>query len=246
MESSNLDIPGVFRLEGRPQRADPAFPLRLGSEGVHEVCEARHGDMSAMTGFVLAAAAPPAGAIVWIRQFNLYQEHGGLLEAGLHALSAQRPAVLGVHTRKSADTLWATEEAIRSGAAGLVITEVDTLDFTASRRLTLAASRHGVPLVLLLPWRHQGTSAATARWRVSARPSAPNPFDTRAPGALRWQAVLEKSRQAPHMADRVFNIELDNETLSLRVVSGLATDPPAPRKTPTERQTLPASYRKTG
>ena len=202
MESRALDIPGVFRLGETRRKPDQSFPLNLGREGVHEICEARHGDMAAMTGFALAAARPPAGAVFWVRQFGLAREHGDL---------------------------WASEEAISSGAVGLVIAEIETLDFTASRRLTLAASRHGIPLILLLPWRREGTSAATARWRVASRPSGPNAFDARAPGASRWQAVLEKSRQAPQMAGRVFNIELDHETLSLRVVSGLAAHAPAPR-----------------
>ena len=229
MESRALDIPGVFRLGETRRKPDQSFPLNLGREGVHEICEARHGDMAAMTGFALAAARPPAGAVFWVRQFGLAREHGDLLHAGLSSLTQCPAGLLSVQTRKASDALWASEEAISSGAVGLVIAEIETLDFTASRRLTLAASRHGIPLILLLPWRREGTSAATARWRVASRPSGPNAFDARAPGASRWQAVLEKSRQAPQMAGRVFNIELDHETLSLRVVSGLAAHAPAPR-----------------
>jgi protein ImuA len=240
MEPKPFDIPGVFRLDQRPDRPEPAFPLRLGSEGVHEICEADHGDMAAITGFALAASHPPPGAIFWVRQYRLTREHGHLYEAGMERLVSAGKPIVTANTRRTADALWATEEAIRSSAVGLVIAEVETLDFTASRRLTLAASRQGVPLILLLPWRHDGTSAATARWKVSPRPSAPNPFDNRAPGATRWQAVLEKSRQAPHMAGRIFNLELDHETLSLRVVSGLASHPPAPRTAPPDRQAIPS------
>lgn len=241
MEPSPLDIPGVFRLDQRPDRPDPDFPLKLGSEGVHEICEAGHGDMAAMTGFALAAARPPSGAIFWVRQHLLEREHGRLFEAGMDWLTAMGKPLVTVATRRPGDTLWACEEGIQSSAVGLVICEVQGLDFTASRRLTLAAGRQGVPLILLLPWRHDGTSAASARWRVSPRPSSPNPFDNRAPGHTRWQAVLEKSRQAPHMAGRLFNIELDHETLSLRVVSGLAADAPSPRPAPAIGQAIHAA-----
>lgn len=234
MESTALNIPGVFRLGETRRKPDPGFPLNLGREGVHEICEASHGDMAAMTGFALAAARPPAGAVFWVRQFGLSREHGQLLHAGLETVAHRPAGLLSVETRKTSDALWASEEAICSGAVGLVIAEIEGLDFTASRRLALAASRHGVPLILLLPWRRDGSSAATARWRITSRPSAPNAFDARAPGASRWQAVLEKSRQAPQMAGHVFNIELDHETLSLRVVSGLAAHAPSPRAAPAD------------
>ena len=170
MESSALNIPGVFRLGETRQKPDQAFPLGLGREGVHEICEGQHGDMAAMTGFALAAAQPPAGAVIWVRQYGLTREHGHLLHAGLKAVTKPVTGVLSVDTRKATDALWATEEAICSGAAGLVIAEVAGLDFTASRRLTLSASRHGVPVILLLPWRRDGTSAAM--WARSLRRSA--------------------------------------------------------------------------
>lgn len=244
MESKKLNIPGVFRLERKPQQALPAFPLKLGAEGIHEICEASFGDMGAMTGFALAAARPAPGPIFWVRQVSLRREHGRLLQAGLPALVREERPILHAEARKLADTLWVIEEAVRSSSVSLVMAELEDIGFTASRRLTLAAGRHGVPVILLLPWRHEGASAAAARWRVKPRPSAPNPYDARAPGPLRWQATLERSRQAPAMAGHVFNLELDDETLSLRVVSGLATDPPAARPAPVSGQTLPAGYRR--
>lgn len=241
------DIPGVFRLPAAPARARPAFPLGLGQSGVHEVCEADFGDMGALTGFVLAAAKLAPGAVFWVRQGKLKREHGRLLEAGLESLIRARRTILHAETRKLADTLWAVEEATRSSAVSMVIAELEDVDFTASRRLTLASARHGVPVILLMPWRREGATAASARWRVQPRPSAPNPYDPRAPGALRWRAVLERSREAPFMAGHVFNLELDDETLSLRVVSGLAADAPAPRqnpdlRTPGHRETILSGY----
>ena len=244
MESEALTIPGVFRLDRKPEKADARFPLKLGTEGVHEICEHAHGDMGAVSGFALAAAKPAPGPVFWIRQRRLRQEHGRLLQAGLPALlRADRP-VLHAETRKLADTLWAIEEAVRSSAVSLVMAELEDIDFTASRRLTLASGRCGVPVILMLPFRHEGASAASARWRIKPRPSAPNPFDARAPGALRWQAILERSRQAPAMAGHVFNLELDDETLSLRVVPGLATDTPAPRKAPQPGQAVSPHLRR--
>ena len=225
-----LQTPGVFRLGEASAPREPArFPLGLGASGVHEVCEAGFGDMAALTGFALSASPVRRGAIAWISQSTTLANHGHIFGAGLSAIRTKRPDILYIGTRKLTEALWATEEAIRSSAAGLVIAELSDLDFTASRRLTLAASRHGVPVILLMPYTREGASAATARWRVSPRPSAPNRHDRTAPGAARWQAVLERSRQVPHMAGHVFDLELDDETLSLTVVSGLASDAPTPR-----------------
>ncbi len=232
MACSPTTFPGVFSLVQKPAQPHPAFPLGLGAQGVHELCETAFGDMGALTGFALAAAKPAPGPVFWVRQLSLRREHGRLLEAGLSALTRNRKPILHAEPRKLSDTLWTLEEAVRSSAVSLVVAEIEDIDFTASRRLSLAAGRHGVPVILLLPWRHEGATAAIARWRVKPRPSAPNSYDARAPGALRWQATLERSRQAPSMAGKVFNLELDDGTLSLRVVSGLAADTPAPRKAP--------------
>lgn len=224
-------IPGVYRLGHTARPRQPAkFPLGLGAAGVHEICETGFGDLPAMTGFALSAAPARRGAIVWISQSALAANHGQLLEAGLSGLGRRRADILHVHTRRLSDTLWAAEEAIRSTAPGLVIAELSDMDFTASRRLTLAASRHGVPAILLMPYTREGATAATARWRITPRPSAPNRYDRKAPGSPRWQALLERSRQAPHMAGHAFDVELDDETLSLTVVSGLAADTTAPRE----------------
>ena len=225
MASQSCPSATVFRLGAAHARGSVAFPLGLGQQGVHEVCEAGFGDFGALTGFALGAMPPGRGAVVWVSQAHLGLNHGRLFETGLRALRRDRLPMLHVHARKPMEALWAVEETIRSKAAGLVVAEVPDMDFTASRRLTLASGRHGVPAILLMPYSREGATAAAARWRVSPRPSTPNRHDSKAPGHPRWHAVLERSRQAPHMAGRGFDLELDNETLSLRVVSGLAADP---------------------
>jgi len=221
---------GVFFARA-PQTAKPArFPFGLGESGVHEVCERAHGDMAALTGFALTAAHLKPGPIIWISQSGLGPDHGRLMQAGLSQLRARQTTLFTISAHKRIDALWAIEETIRSAAARLVIAELDGADFTASRRLALASSRYGVPVILLMPYTRNGATAATARWRVTPRPSAPNRFDPQAPGPPRWQAVLERSRQAPHLADSTYNLDFNDETLSLSVVAGLATDTLQPRQ----------------
>ncbi len=78
------------------------------------------------------------------------------------------------------DALWACEEALKSRGVAVVIAELpeagEAADFTATRRLTLAA-RAGGGLGLLL--RHRPlplATAATTRWQVAAAPSTPDRF----------------------------------------------------------------------
>ena len=165
-----------------------------------------------------------------------------MLQAALRQMQAVMPQRLNVETRTLAEALWAVEEAVVSGAVSLVIAEVEAADFTATRRLTLASGRYGVPVILMMPQTCEGATAAATRWRIRPRPSAPNRYDPQAPGNPRWRAVLERCRTAPNATGASFDLEWNDETLSLSVVSGLAAGPAAPR--PAERET--PARRRTG
>lgn len=220
---------GLFHMRPQESAEAPDFPLGLGAEGVHELAEARFGDLPAVTGFALAASQLQDGPVAWIRQAGPDRDHGRVMLRGLPALRADPPRLLQVGARRLKDALWALEEAVQSRTVSLVVGEIRDLDFTASRRLTLAARRCGVPVLLLMPYTRDGATAATARWRIQTRPSAPNPFDPAAPGATRWRAVLERCRLPGHTPPHTFDLELDDETLSLSVAAGLAADTPAAR-----------------
>ena len=205
-----------------PKAEAVAFPFGLGEAGVHELVEDSYGDMAALTGMALAAGRR-TGAALWVTQYKHMRTHGRLFASG--AAPARR---LVVRANKPMEALWAVDEAVRSNAVSLVVAEVEEADFTATRRLKLVCERHGVPVILLMPYSREGTTACETRWRVSAAPSGPNLYDPSAPGAPRWRAVLERCRPAPHRAGEVFELEYDHETLSLRLASGLAAGASAP------------------
>lgn len=232
MDFATLKAKGLVRPARGPaaETSGVTFPFGLGRDGVHELVECKHGDFAALTGFACAAlsTAPPK-SVLWVGQEGYAREHGGLRQDALSRLWPYQAACLHVATRKVEEALWAVEEGIVSGAVNLVVAELSGADFTASRRLTLAAKRTGVPLVLLLPHTHEGTTSAEARWSVRPRASGPNRYDPHAPGLTRWQVVLERSRAAPEKAGTVYNLEFDDETLSLRHVSGLADRSVTPR-----------------
>ncbi len=102
--------------------------------------------------------------------------------------------------------LWATEEALRAPAVGMVCAEIEDMDLTASRRLQLAAETGGGLGLLLRPARRDTTenalppTASVSRWRISSLPGAPAATsDTPGcpkilPGQPRWQAELLRAR----------------------------------------------------
>ncbi|WP_300382050.1 hypothetical protein, partial [Henriciella sp.] len=245
MDIASLKAKGLVWTHAKANASAGRFPYGLGQQGVHELIEARYGDMPTLAGFALTAMASASdGTVLWVSQWKTGRDHGTIRPSGMNQLCRQLPGLLFAWPRRTADALWCVEEGIVSKAVSLVIAELDDVNFTASRRLALAASRHGVPVILMLPYRHQGATAATARWRIRSRASSPNRYDSRAPGATRWRASLERCRTHPQMSGHSFDLELDHETLSLRVVSGLGTDTPAPGETAPGRQVAPAPQRR--
>ncbi len=212
-----------------PAAEEPlALVARMVEHGVHEIAEARFGDFAAATGLAAAALRlRPAGALLWVSEARLRREHGRMSARGLQAMGGDPGRVLAAEAAKTRDALWCVEEGLRSGAVAAVVAELSEADFTATRRFALASRESGVPAILLLPHTREGATAAESRWRVRALPSAPNPYDAEAPGAVRWQAVLERSRAAPGAVGRRLDLEVEDETHRLCVVAGLADRPAA-------------------
>ena len=73
------------------------------------------------------------------------------------------------------------EEGLRCAALSAVIGELwgdpRALDFTATRRLAVAAERSGVPCWLVRLGGTANLSGARMRWRIASAPSLANPLD---------------------------------------------------------------------
>ena len=91
--------------------------------------------------------------------------------------------LIHVTARDARDALWAMEEGLRCPALSAVIGEIwgdpAVLDFTATRRLAVAAERRQVPCWLVRLHGTANLSGARMRWRIASSPSLPNPFDPR-------------------------------------------------------------------
>ena len=130
------------------------------------------------------------------------QERMAILEAGrLYPPGIGWRDIIHVTARDARSALWSMEEGLRCGALGAVIGELwgdpKSLDFTATRRLAVAAERSGVPAWLVRLGGSANLSGARMRWRVASRPSLDHPFDPRAPGAPAWDAELFRARGLP-------------------------------------------------
>ena len=112
-----------------------------------------------------------------------------------------RYRLLHVAAKTPEDALFALEEGLRCRDLAFVLGEIagnpSALSFTASRRLSLVAEQHGVPLWLVRLDAARELSAARQRWQVDAAPSSPPRWNPAAPGAPAWHAELFRARSHP-------------------------------------------------
>jgi len=150
---------------------------------------------AAAIGFALAGL-PADATVLWIQDRMALRESGRVHPHGLPLCD-----LIHVEAPDARSALWAMEEGLRCPALGLVVGEIwgtpRALDFTATRRLAVAAEKHGVPAALILFAAEPNLSGARARWRVASRPSPPHPWDEQAPGAPAWNLDLFKAREHP-------------------------------------------------
>ncbi|MCB2127822.1 MAG: hypothetical protein KDE03_01765 [Rhodobacteraceae bacterium] len=173
--------PTLSRHPRRPQAGLPFLQGQTLARGrVHEFC----GPARRM--LALSAMAGCTGPVLWLRPGWLPER---LCPAGILPF-ADPGRLIMVAAQRDDDLLWSCEEALRAGAAALVIAELSTPPgLTPVRRLHLAAeagSSAGTG-VILTPG-DGGARGVESRWHASP--------DHR-PGASRWQIALLRSRTSP-------------------------------------------------
>ncbi|MBX7540367.1 hypothetical protein [Qipengyuania sphaerica] len=135
-------------------------------------------------------------AVLWVQTRDAARLGGRPYRAGLPKDLQAR--VIHVLAQKAEDALFAMEEGLRCRDLAFVIGEVagnpKALDFTASRRLTLTAQKHGVPLFLLRVDAGRDLSSARMRWEITSAPSNAPEWNAQAPGDPAWKAELFRAR----------------------------------------------------
>lgn len=135
--------------------------------------------------------------VLWV------QEAGAIKQSGrpyLHGLPRSlRDRLIHVEAKTPEDALFALEEGLKCRDLACVIGEMvgnpRALDFTASRRLSLAAEKHGVPLWLVRLEAEADLSSARMRWRVEPASSPCPRWNAEAPGTPTWKAELFRARR---------------------------------------------------
>lgn len=183
-----MPIPLLTPSGGKTRPAQTLLgPLRLDRGRVHEFCgAARH-----MLALVLLHAT--TGPVVWAHPGWQTER---LMCDGVAPLADPGRLILA-QAHRGDDVLWTIEEALRSGAAPLVLAELPVLPgLTAVRRLQLAAEAGAEaarelgllpPLGLLLTPGAGGAPGVESRWQMVPRHTA---------DLARWQLARLRARNA--------------------------------------------------
>jgi protein ImuA len=143
-------------------------------------------------GFLLPQLAT-GKPLLWVQDRMAIHESGRIYPPGLPSRN-----LIHVEARDARDALWAMEEGVRGSALSAVIGEIwgdpRALDFTATRRLAVAAERSGTPCWLVRLGGTANLSGARMRWRIGSASSLAHPLDPRAPGTPAWDAELFRAR----------------------------------------------------
>lgn len=203
-------VPGAAAPAARALRKGRYWRPGLANQPWHSEIFA-HADEASGAGLALALArdalsagerAQERGEVDDRRQVLWVQDRNAIRLSGrpyLHGLPADlRHRVIHVAAKTPEDALFAMEEGLRCRDLACVIGELAgnprALTFTASRRLSLAAERHGVALWLVRLNAEPDLSSARMRWRVAAAASLLARWDRAAPGGAQWRAELFRAR----------------------------------------------------
>ncbi|MCB2048664.1 MAG: hypothetical protein KDE32_10605 [Novosphingobium sp.] len=136
---------------------------------------------------------------LWVQDRDALRRTGRPYRPGLPR--ALRHRLIHVAAASAEDALFALEEGLRCRDLAFVIGEIagnpKALSFTAQRRLSLAAQRHGVPLWLVRLDAARDLSSARMRWQARPAPSPHPRWNAAAPGVARWRAELFRARRHP-------------------------------------------------
>ena len=186
-ERERLDAGGLSSDEAGEAERLP----RPGAPTLSELFAASPRD-AGVTGFLLAEVTR-GKPLLWIQERMAMLDAGRIYPPGLGIAE-----LIHVDARDARAALWAMEEGLRCSALGAVIGEIwgdpKALDFTATRRLAVAAERNNVAAFLVRHGGHPNLSGARMRWRIASAPSLPHPLDPKAPGAAAWDAELFRAR----------------------------------------------------
>ena len=173
----------------------------LACRALHELAGASPAlnDDAAATLFLAGAAARFAAssgkAVLWVAG------RSDLFAPGLEQAGLSPAAMLHAQGRDDAEVLALVEDGARHGSLAAIVGEVKRAGMTVTRRLQLAATDSGTPILLLRRWKKadrcpfSALSAATTRWQIGCAPS--RSLEVPGVGRPRWSVELARQRGGP-------------------------------------------------
>jgi protein ImuA len=169
-----------------------AFPNACFPTGaIHEFVEDGAESSAASNGFIagmLGQLMQRGGPCVWISTGRT------IFPPALKSFGVLPEQIIFIDVRKEKEVLWVMEEVLKCEGIASVVGEIQNIDFTASRRLQLAAEQSRVTgFIVRRQTLKLNTIACVARWKVF-------PLSSALPGVMpgvgfpRWKVVLEKIR----------------------------------------------------
>ena len=157
--------------------ADRCLAGGLKCGALHEIFPATAADAPTASGFVLGLTARIVREnkwLLWVQQDFPALEWGGILGTGLLAFGFDPRRLLIVKAPNAAAALRAGAEGLSCHGLGAVVIELwggtKAFNLVASRRLTLAATKHGVTAFALRHAALPAPTTAETRWLLRAAP----------------------------------------------------------------------------
>lgn len=181
---------------GLPNAEPEATPTEFPTGWLHELWAPHQRDHATAMAWALSSIPSSEKPLLWVTSSDLLREQGVPYGHGFKDLEINPDQFVLVKTSSQTDSLWALEEAIKSGAFAAVIGELSDIDLTSSRRLSLAVQAHEARCLLLMRSEIPPQSVAYSRWRIEARPSRRDADKTESgwAGHPCLQALLHKHR----------------------------------------------------
>ena len=199
---------------------DHLFPGGISPHGLHEITPAHYQDSWVALSFTLALLSRRVRhdkrSVLWCSSSLKRSEFGNLYGHGLHRFNLDPTRFILIETRNDSETAFVLEEALKSNHLCAVLGQLDGLNLTLARRLSLIAGKGRTPALLITKPGNTGIQTALTRWNIAKSPPAHSAFApqsdihqssipllSRPP--LSWQVSLLRNRQGP--ADQKWHLE---------------------------------------
>ena len=183
-------------------KLDTALPQNaLAYDACHDFTPLVKTDVPQVAGFIFAllqrlpqSRRRRRRPIVWCQTAFNAREYGRVYAPGLLGSTLSPDDFIFINVPKERDLALVLEECVRVPHIAAVVGEGPAPDFTASRRLTLAAQESHVPCLILNTGGEIRASAAATRWRIAPFAGPPDPLDPAGPGLAAWSITLARAR----------------------------------------------------